>query len=103
MNTPIETQQVIVTATSDRPLRPLIEDALRHELAFLETGIHRTQQRLEAFETAHGMPTAEFLRRLQADEIAETLDTVEWGGEQRMWERLSAKANMLRGVRVVDP
>jgi hypothetical protein len=94
----------VLTLTSRRqkPLRPLIEAAIQNELRLLETGLRRTEQRLQAFEEKYDLPTREFLRRYENDEFSETLDYVEWIGEYRMLERLREKADTLREIRFAD-
>jgi phage shock protein A len=93
-----------LTLVSNRklPLRPLIETALANEVRLLEVGIRRTERRLAAFETAHGMTTAEFVRRFEDDELDETFERAEWVGEYRLLQRLNEKAEALRGVRFAN-
>ena len=95
------TELVLVSA---RPgsLKPLIEAALANELRILEAGMRRTKRRLRDFEKTYQMPTAEFLRRFENDELGETLELAEWIGEYRLLERLREKADMLEGVRFAN-
>lgn len=94
--------QLMLTATTERPLQPLVEAALNSELRLLEAAIHRTEQRLRAFETAHGMSSAQFVQRYENDELPETLEFDEWVGEYRLLSRLREKADAYRGIRFVD-
>jgi len=93
--------QLTLTATTQRPLRPLIEAALNNELRLLEAAIQRTEQRLRGFETAYGMSSAQFILRYENDELPETLDFDEWVGEYRLLSRLREKADAYRGIRFV--
>ena len=81
--------------------RPL-ESALRNELRFLEANIRRTGQKLQELERRHGLSTAEFIRRYEADELAETLEFAEWIGEHRLLERLREKADILREIQFAN-
>jgi vacuolar-type H+-ATPase subunit D/Vma8 len=94
--------ELTLISPRQRVLRPLVEAALENELRLLEAGIRRTQQRLGAFEAQYGLPTAEFLRRYENDELQETLDFAEWVGEHRLLERLRDKAATLREIQFAD-
>jgi len=61
-------------STTQRPLKPMIEAALANELRLLKAAIRRSERRLLAFEASYGMPTGEFLRRFESDELQESLD-----------------------------
>lgn len=91
-----------LTSPRQRPLRPLVEAAIENELRILETGIRRTEQRLQAFEDRHALSTEAFLRKYENDELPETLEYAEWIGEHRMLERLQEKAATLREIRFAD-
>jgi len=94
--------ELVLVSTRQGPLKPLIEAALANELRLLEAGIRRTERRLREFEKTYHMPTADFVRRFEADEYGETLELAEWIGEYRMLQRLNEKADMLRGVRFAN-
>ena len=90
--------QLTLISPRKRPLQPLVEAALDHEVRFLETAIRRSQEKLRAFEGKHGLSSEEFLRRYENDELEETLELAEWIGEIRLLERLQDKADTLREV-----
>jgi len=50
----------------------------------LQVSIKRTEQSLSKFESRFGLLTTEFIQRFENDELAETLDYVEWVGEYRL-------------------
>lgn len=50
------------------------------------------------FEKQYGIPTEEFLQRYRNDEIAETLDTIEWFGEWKLLESLRKDEATLQEV-----
>jgi phage shock protein A len=85
-----------------RQLKPLVEAALRTELRLLEVGIRRTEQKVQEFETRYGLPSAEFIRRYEQDELEETLEFAEWIGEYRLLQRLREKANTLQEIRFAN-
>lgn len=79
-------------------LKPLIEGAITEALRTTESGIQRTEQRLQTFEQKYQLSTQDFLNRYENDEFPETLDLDEWIGEFRMLQRLQEKAARLRGI-----
>lgn len=85
-----------------RQLKPLVEAALYNELRLLEAGIRRTKQKLQEFEIQYGLPSAEFIRRYEQDELEETLEFAEWVGEYRLLERLREKADTLREIQFAN-
>ena len=88
-----------LTSSRQRPLQPLVEAAIHNELRLLETGIRRTEQRLQAFEARYRFSSQEFLQRYENDELPETLEFAEWVGECRLLERLKEKPETLREIR----
>ncbi len=91
-----------LTSTGQRPLRPLVEAAIENQLQLLLAGIERTEERLRTFEQEYGFSSAEFIRRYENDELAETLAFVEWMGEYRMLARLREKVETLQEIRFAD-
>ncbi|MEZ4717746.1 MAG: hypothetical protein R2851_16910 [Caldilineaceae bacterium] len=91
--------EVTLISPSDRPLQPLIEAALMNEVRLLEAGKRQTEQRLRDFEAQFDMVTADFVRRYAADEIEETLETIEWLGEYRLAQTIQEKLDTLKGIR----
>lgn len=83
-------------------IKPLIESALRSELNLIELGLSQTEKRLHAFESQHGMSSGEFYRALTADEIDETMETVEWAGEYKTWLRLQDKRDTLLELEIAN-
>ncbi len=89
-------------STSPYALRPLVKAALENQSRLLQAGIRRTEARLRAFETEHGWPSAEFVRRYENDELPETLEFAEWIGEYRLLMRLREKITTLQEIRFAD-
>lgn len=83
--------QVTLTSSRQRPLKPLIEAALDNEMRLLQIAIQRTERHLEEFEVAYGMASDEFVRRFENDDLPETLDFVDWIGEYRLLSRFAIK------------
>lgn len=94
--------ELTLTSPHKRQLKPLVEAALQNELRLLEAGIRRTRQKLQEFETRYDLPSAEFIRRYEQDELEETLEFAEWIGEYRLFERLEEKADTLREIRFAN-
>ena len=91
--------ELTLVSVNERPLKPLVQAALENELRFLEAGIRRTEKRLSLFEIKYRLPTTEFIRKYENDELEENLEFAEWVGEQRMLARLREKKETLKGVR----
>jgi hypothetical protein len=91
-----------LTSTGNRPLQPLVEAAIRNELRLLQAGVRRTEEKLAAFEAQYSLSSPEFLRRYEADELAETLDLAEWVCEYRLLERLRDKVLTLQEIRFAN-
>jgi len=98
----MEMAELVLISPRQRQLRPLVEAALHNELRLLEAGIRRTEHKLQEFEILHGLPSAEFIRRYEQDELEESLEFAEWIGEYRLLERLREKANILRGIQFAN-
>ena len=66
----------------------------------LRSGIERTKRRLATFETRYGVDTGHFLREMAAEDLAGgDLEYVEWAGEAKLLEGLSAELGELEHVR----
>ena len=91
--------ELTLVSPSQRPIQPLVEGALQNELRLLETGIRRSERRLQEFEAHYGLSTTDFIQRYENDALAETLEFAEWIGEYRLRERLLEKAEALRASR----
>ncbi len=74
-------QEVVIKTTADESLKPLLEVAIRNQLKALQHGIQRTKERIAEFEKQAGMSSAEFEKKLQAEEINETIQTIDWNME----------------------
>ena len=94
--------EITLVSFGQRPLQPLLQEAIHNELRLVQAGLHRTEQRLRAFEARYNLPTAEFLKRYENDEQQETLDLAEWIGEYRLAERLREKIKILQEIRFAN-
>jgi hypothetical protein len=74
-------QEVVIKANSNEEIKPLVEAAIRNQLKALQHGITRTKERILEFEKRMGMSSDEFEKKLQEDDIEETLETIDWNME----------------------
>ena len=74
-------QEIVIKTNANESLKPLVEAAIRNQLKMLQHGIVRTKERIAEFEKRAGMPSAEFERKIQTDEIEETIETIDWNME----------------------
>ena len=89
-------QQLTIRTTDRTTLKPLVESAIEDEKRMLALGIRRTQERLAAFEQRFGMSSTEFGCRLNAFELAETVELTEWRLEIGMLRLLGGQYQTLQ-------
>lgn len=94
--------EVTLVSAGEQAIKPLIEAALANEQRLLTIGLRKTQQRLQTFEQRFVLPTAEFVNKYANNEIAETLDTIEWLGEYRLAQRIQTKIDTLKAIRFAN-
>ncbi len=83
-------------------LRRIIQSALSERLQSVKTGIKRTEERLQEFETKYQLSTEEFITRFNNDEIAYSFDFDEWIGEYRMLAHLQETKESIEEIDFVD-
>ena len=74
---------------------PLLEAALQRQATYVEMGVVKTRQRLQAFEQKYGCKLEEADAR---DSNIAPLDRVEWEGEVEMLRRLEMEKALLTTV-----
>ena len=74
-------QEIVIKTNASESLKPLVEAAIRNQIKVLQHGVQRTKERIAEFEKRAEMSSAEFEQKLQADEIAETIETIDWNME----------------------
>lgn len=94
--------ELVLSTSHSYPLRELVQAALETQQRVLQAGIHRTEERLNAFEAHYSLPSAEFARRYEADEFGESLDFAEWIGEMRLLERMQQKLAVLKDISIAN-
>ena len=93
-------QEIVIKTNASEALKPLVETAIRNQLKALRHGIQRTKERLAEFEKRAGLSSAEFERKLQADEIEETLETIDWNMELAALHLLEGQYQSLNEARI---
>ena len=71
-------QQLTIKTRDRAALKPVLQSAISNEKKMLALGLERTRQRLTEFEQKLGMSSAEFERRLTANELEETVEFTDW-------------------------
>ena len=71
-------QQLTIKTRDRAALKPVLQSAISNEKKMLALGLERTRQRLAEFEQKLGMSSAEFERRLTANELEETVEFTDW-------------------------
>jgi len=74
-------QEVVIKTNANESLKPLLEVAIQNQLKALQHGIQRTKERVAEFEKRAGMSSVEFEKKLQTEEIDETIETIDWNME----------------------
>jgi ABC-type molybdenum transport system ATPase subunit/photorepair protein PhrA len=93
-------QQVTIKTNNRKLLKPLIASAIENEKKIVLLGLQRTQTRLAEFEQKHGLTSDEFERRLNASELAETVEFSEWRMEIGMLKLLERQYQALQDARL---
>ncbi|MEH1901119.1 MAG: hypothetical protein V7L04_06820 [Nostoc sp.] len=83
-------------------LRQIIQSALSERLHTIESGIKRTEERLQAFENKYQLSTEEFIIRFNNDELPHSFDFDEWIGESRMLAHLQETQEAVEEVKFVN-
>jgi hypothetical protein len=91
-------QQVTIRTDDRKTLKPLLKSAIENEKKMVLLGLERTRTRLAEFEHSYKMSSEEFERRLNASEIAETIDFSEWRMEIGMLKLLERQYKTLEDV-----
>lgn len=93
-------QQVTIRTTNRATLKPLLESAIENEKKILSLAPDRTRERLAEFECKFDMTSAEFERRLNALELAETVEFTDWRMEIGMLRLLESQYQALQEAQV---
>lgn len=93
-------QQVTIKTSDRKLLKPLIVSAIENEKKIVLLGLQHTQARLAEFEQKHGLTSEEFESRLNASELAETVEFSEWRMEIGMLKLLERQYKTLQDARL---
>lgn len=74
-------QEVVIKTNANESLKPLLEVAIQNQLKALQHGIQRTKEKVAEFEKHAGMSSSDFEKKLQSEEIDETIETIDWNME----------------------
>jgi predicted DNA-binding protein YlxM (UPF0122 family) len=83
-------------------LQQIIQSTLLERLHSIETGIKRTEERLQEFENKYQLSTDEFIKSFNNDELFHSFDFDEWIGESRMLKHLQEKKEEIEEVKFVN-
>ncbi len=93
------TQLTVVSEKMD-VVRPLINDAIKKEIAVIGLGIERTMEILQQFEKKYHMKSEIFYAKLSKGRLKENLDFIEWEGEYETLKRLQEQLRELKGTKI---
>ncbi|NKQ36864.1 MAG: hypothetical protein HF973_14795 [Chloroflexi bacterium] len=93
-------QQLTITTTNKKTLKPLLESAIANEKQMLLLGLSRTEKQLAEFEREFGMSSAEFEERLNAGELEETEAFTDWRMELGMLKLLKNQYQSLQNAQL---
>lgn len=88
-------QEITVKANAHEDLKPLVAAAIRNQLVVLQRDIESSSKRIEVFEQESGMASAEFERKMAANEIEDSLDALNWMMELASLRLLQGKYKSL--------
>jgi phage shock protein A len=93
-------QEIVIKSNAEEPIKPLVESAIRNQLKSLQHGIARTKERIAEFEKRLGMTSAEFEQKLQAENIEETIETIDWSMELAALRLLESQFQSLNEAKI---
>lgn len=93
-------QEIVIKSNAEEPIKPLVESAIRNQLKTLQHGITRTKERIAEFENRLGMTSAEFEQKLQAGNIEETIETIDWNMELAALRLLESQYQSLSEAKI---
>jgi hypothetical protein len=93
-------QQLTVTTDDRKTLKPLLESAIENEKKMVLFALQRTKANLNDFEQKYGMSSDEFERRLNVEELDETVEFSDWRMELGMLHLLERQYKALEEARL---
>jgi len=93
-------QEVVIKTNANELLKPLLEVAIQNQLKALQHGIQRTKERVAEFEKRTGMSSVEFEKKLQTEEIDETIETIDWNMELAALRLLEGQYQSLNEAKI---
>jgi hypothetical protein len=93
-------QEVVIKTNANESLKPLVETAIRNQLKALLHGIQRTKEHIAEFEKRAGLSSAEFEQKLQANEIEESIETIDWNMELAALRLLEGQYQSLNEAKI---
>jgi hypothetical protein len=93
-------QEIVIKTNASESLKPLVEAAIRNQIKVLRHGVQRTKERIAEFEKRAGMSSAEFEQKFQADQIAETIETIDWNMELAALRLLESQYQSLSEAKI---
>ena len=88
-------QEIVIKTNASEALKPLVEAAIRNQIKALQHGVQRTKERITEFEKRAGMSSVEFEQKFQADQIEETIETIDWNMELAALKLLESQCRSL--------
>ena len=93
-------QEVVIKTNATESLKPLLEVAIQNQLKALQHGIQRTKERVVEFEKRAGMSSVEFEKKMQTEEIGETIETIDWNMELAALRLLEGQYHSLSEAKI---
>jgi hypothetical protein len=93
-------QRVVIKTNAKESLKPLLEMAIRNQLKSMQHGIRHTKERVAKFEKRAGMASVEFEKKLQAEEIDETIETIDLNMELVVLRLLESQYQSLNDAKI---
>lgn len=93
-------QEIVIKSNAEKPIKPLVETAIRNQLKALQHGIARTKERVAEFEKRAGITSADFEAKLKSGKIEETIETIDWNMELAALRLLEGQYQSLSEVKI---
>ena len=93
-------QQVVIKTNDRSVLKPLLTSAIQNEIGLIQVGLEKTQHRMQEFEKRFGLTSVEFERRLNSNQMDETIETTGWRMEIGMLNLLQSQLAAWRDAHI---
>ena len=94
--------RVVLTYRGNAKIGSIIRDAVERERRIKQIALSRTMEKLRRLEERYSLSSEEFYRRMEAGEMDDRDDFVDWAGEYEIFSRLKEEIEAIEGASFED-